>query len=280
MPFRNIAVFDHVEDQRRALGNLFKTGDYSDFVIICGKTRHKVHKAIICPRSDFFKAACTSGFKEAQTGEVELPDDEPLAVSMMIEYLYHQTYTIPCDAEFGPEYHLSPTIPSKPSTAPLNRACYSVGGNSSISQSPLHLPQTAAASIPLEALPPYVFIVPYVTLRVHYKVYALGEKYGIPGLKALAAHNFETRCEDLFNSSRVNRLGDLIHEMREAYACTAEGDRPLRDAVVRILKSKPIILEREDVKEFLKEEGLAYDMVMSCVQDILKKGEIDWSQVI
>ncbi|KAF5556557.1 kelch 4 [Fusarium mexicanum] len=153
MSFRRVAVFDHVEDQRRALGNLLKTGDYSDFVIICGKARHKVHKAIICLRSDFFKAACTSGFKEAQTGEVELPDDEPLT--------------------------------------------------------------TAAASIPREALGPYVFIIPYVALRVHYKVYALGEKYGIPGLKALAAHNFETECEDVFSSSKVQRLEDLIHEMRE-----------------------------------------------------------------
>ncbi|KAF5253944.1 hypothetical protein FANTH_1269 [Fusarium anthophilum] len=280
MSFRRVAFFDHVEDQVTALGNLLKTGDYSDFVIICGKARHKVRKAIICPRSDFFKAACMSGFKEAQTGEVELPDDEPLAVSMMIEYLYHQTYTIPHDAEFGPEYHLSHIVPSKPSTAPLNRACYSSSSNSSISQSPLHILQTAAASIPREALGPYVFIVPYVALRVHYKVYALGEKYGIPGLKALAAQNFETECEDVFSSSKVQRLGDLIHEMREAYACTAEGDSPLRDAVVRVLKSKPIIFEREDVKEFLKEEGLAYDMVMSCVQDILNRREDDWSEVV
>lgn len=43
--------------------SLLKTGDYCDFVIICGQARHKVHKAIICPRSDFFKAACGSGFK-------------------------------------------------------------------------------------------------------------------------------------------------------------------------------------------------------------------------
>ncbi|KAF5610718.1 kelch 4 [Fusarium subglutinans] len=271
MSFRNITVFDHVGDQRRALGNLLKTGEYSDFVIICGKARHRVHKAIICPRSDFFKA-------EAQTGEVELPEDERFAVSMMIEYLYHQTYTIPYDADFGPEYQKSPAVPYKPSTALLNRARPSLSGNSSISQSLLHpitLQATGAFIHHLEESAVCFFIVLYVNLRVHYKVYALGEKYGIPGLKALAAHNFETECEKEFGRSRIFDLGDLIHEMREAYACTAEGDRPLRDAVVRILKSKPIIFEREDVKEFLKEEGLAYDMVMSCVQDILRRGEDD-----
>lgn len=60
--------------------------------------------------------------------------------------------------------------------------------------------------------------------------------------------------------------------MKEAYNCTAEGDRPLCNVVVRILKSKPTIFERKDVKEFLKEEGLAYDMVMSYGQDILRRG--------
>ncbi|KAI7763707.1 hypothetical protein LZL87_011564 [Fusarium oxysporum] len=222
-----------VTTTKRALGNLLKTGDYSDFVIICGQARHKVHKAIICPRSDFFK--------ESQTGEVELPDDDPFAVSMMIQYLYHQTYTIPHDANLIPEDQRFPTA----------------------ALAPVHPPQEPAS---------YDSIIPYVSLSVHYKVYALGEKYGINGLKALAVYKFETEGEDEFRTS-INYFEDFIRVMKEAYACTAEGDRPLRDAVVRMLKPKTILFEREDMKEFLKEEGLAYDLVMSYVQDNSRKGK-------
>ncbi|KAG5804747.1 hypothetical protein H9Q74_004426 [Fusarium xylarioides] len=81
--------------QSKALVDLLKTGKYSDLTISCGKDQYRVHKAIICPRSNFFEAACSGEFKEAQTGEIDLPDDDPVAVRMMIEYLYHDTYTPP-----------------------------------------------------------------------------------------------------------------------------------------------------------------------------------------
>ncbi|KAK2925542.1 BTB/POZ domain [Fusarium oxysporum f. sp. vasinfectum] len=237
--------------------NLLKTGDYCDFVIICGQARHKVHKAIICPRSDFFKAACGSGFKEAQTGEIELPDDDPFAVSMMIQYLYHQTYTIPHDLSLVREDQGFPTATSKPSAALLRSTRHSFSGDSSAIHSLLHPPQAAPAPS---------------LLHKNHHLYALGEKYGINGLKALAVYKFETEGEDEFRSS-VNYFEDFIQVMKEAYACTAEGDRPLRDAIVRILKPKTILFEREDMKDFLKEESLAYDLVMSYVQDNSRKGK-------
>ncbi|KAH7147975.1 hypothetical protein DER46DRAFT_671915 [Fusarium sp. MPI-SDFR-AT-0072] len=231
--------------------SLLKTGDYSDFVIICGQARHK----------------------ESQTGEVELLDDDPFAVSMMIQYLYHQTYTIPHDANLIPEDKRFPTVTSKPSTAPLRSTRHSFSGDSSAIHSLLHPPQAALAPVhPPQEPASYDSIIPYVSLSVHYKVYALGEKYGINDLKALAVYKFETEGEDEFRTS-INYFEDFIRVMKEAYACTAEGDRPLRDAVVRMLKPKTILFEREDMKEFLKEEGLAYDLVMSYVQDNSRKGK-------
>ncbi|KAF5971673.1 hypothetical protein FBULB1_9087 [Fusarium bulbicola] len=344
--------------QNKALIDLLKTDDYSDLTITCGKDQYRVHKAIICPRSKFFKAACDGKFKEAQTGTIDLPDDDPVAVRMMIDYLYRDTY-LPTgvihrdgsidahlsDTEYDeqekqemelygatfagnkrvkrlttlPEVSIAPVshplplpfgstvLPPPPPPAASQesgtgrgqsqRGPGSFGGfgstptqnrfqgspnQSSSTPSSFSLGSPAPAPTPPPPQQPSApqRSIPAENLHLHAKVYALGEKYGIPGLKALAAHNFETRCEDVFSSNSVHRLGDLIHQMREAYACSAEGDRPLREAVVRILKLKPIIFEREDMKEFLKEEGLAYDMVMSCVQDILKRGGDDWSQVV
>src|SRR5271168_3221017 len=42
---------------------LLASGESSDFTIICQGVEFKVHKAIICPESSFFHAACTNNFK-------------------------------------------------------------------------------------------------------------------------------------------------------------------------------------------------------------------------
>src|SRR5580700_10812703 len=42
---------------------LLASGESSDFTIICQGVEFKVHKAIICPESSFFRAACTNDFK-------------------------------------------------------------------------------------------------------------------------------------------------------------------------------------------------------------------------
>lgn len=39
------------------------SADYSDLTITCGEKEFKVHRAVICPRSDYFDAACKGEFK-------------------------------------------------------------------------------------------------------------------------------------------------------------------------------------------------------------------------
>jgi hypothetical protein len=210
--------------------------------------------------------------QETQTGEINLPDDDPFAVRMMIQYLYHQTYTIPQVPSLAPEDQWFPMVTPMPSTAPCRSTRHSFSGDSSgINSFRAWPPQTAPAPPPQRPASGDS-IIPYVNLRVHYKVYALGEKYGIHGLKALAVSRFESEGEDDFKVRGGNGIGDFIQVMKEAYTSTAEGDRPLRDAVVRMLKPKTSLFEREDVKEFLKEEDLAYDLVMSYVRDNSVRG--------
>ncbi|KAI6758241.1 hypothetical protein HG530_010481 [Fusarium avenaceum] len=107
-------TMEHSNAQTLSISELFKTGDYSDLTIVCGDDRYKVHKAVVCPRSPFFKKACDGNVEESQTNEVKLPDDDPVAVRMMIEYLYRHTYTPPLtnahDSTINTE--LSPTSQS------------------------------------------------------------------------------------------------------------------------------------------------------------------------
>lgn len=51
-------------------GSLFGDEEYSDLTITCGPHTFRVHKAIVCPRSDYFKAACRKGrFKVSAAAE-------------------------------------------------------------------------------------------------------------------------------------------------------------------------------------------------------------------
>ena len=40
---------------------LYESGEYSDLTVVCGRDVYNVHKAIVCPRSEFFSKACRDG---------------------------------------------------------------------------------------------------------------------------------------------------------------------------------------------------------------------------
>ncbi|KAF5989217.1 amino acid transport gap1 [Fusarium coicis] len=325
--------------QSEALANLLQTGDYSDLTITCGKDQYRVHKAIICPRSSFFKAACDGKFKEAQTGKVDLRDDDPLAVSMMIEYLYCDTYEPPSrnhtvdahlsETEYNNEQKrklelygatfvgnkrvkrltapsgtpitsISQPVPSASGTlaappppppsasqAPgrgrrdrSKRGRGSLGGinspsgHNSTQASPNQSPSTpgpppfaSPAPAPTPPPPPQPSAPPRPiltqNLHLHAKVYALGEKYGIKPLKALALRKFEAEAPFRIHTD------DFLEAIREAYTSTIETDRPLRDAVVAILRSNKNLLKKDSVKAVLKDPGLglSFDIVMAFASD-------------
>ena len=53
----------HQTDLVSSLSDLFTSSKYSDLTIRCGSDLYKVHRAVVCQRSQFFAAACDSGFK-------------------------------------------------------------------------------------------------------------------------------------------------------------------------------------------------------------------------
>ena len=56
---------------------------FSDFVIVCGDREYNVHRAILSAHSKWFDRVCSSGFKEAKEGWVELKEDDPKCVARM-----------------------------------------------------------------------------------------------------------------------------------------------------------------------------------------------------
>ncbi|CAI6302599.1 unnamed protein product [Periconia digitata] len=86
-----------LHDPREALESgiksLYLPEKYSDFTIVCGDDVFPVHKAIICPRSDYFAAAVKFG-KEASENKIVLSEDEPAIVKLMIQYFYKLNYKL------------------------------------------------------------------------------------------------------------------------------------------------------------------------------------------
>lgn len=79
-------------------------------------------------------------------------------------------------------------------------------------------------------------------LVTHARVYAAAEKYGIPGLKALAQQKFEIQV-----ASRWNDV-DFLDAMEEVYASTVDSDRGLRNVVVHVFRAHPQLARQQTTK--------------------------------
>ncbi|KXH69607.1 BTB/POZ domain-containing protein [Colletotrichum salicis] len=87
------------KDLYASLETLYSTGKYSDLTICSTTKEYHVHRAIVCPRSEFLDAACRNSFKEASDGVISLLDDESCVVDMMLQYFYRLDYQHSIDTE-------------------------------------------------------------------------------------------------------------------------------------------------------------------------------------
>ncbi|RPA72591.1 POZ domain-containing protein [Ascobolus immersus RN42] len=82
-------IYETLKDGNLAL---LRSGDYSDLVLKCEGEEFKVHKAILCPQSEFFRGCVESGMKESITNEIELVDENVAEVKMMLHYIYLEDF--------------------------------------------------------------------------------------------------------------------------------------------------------------------------------------------
>ena len=123
---------------------------------------------------------------------------------------------------------------SAPATPPSTRASTSAPGQDSI-----------------QRLPAFV---------LHANVYALGEKYEIHDLKALALQKFALDATIFYNTDSF-RQG-----VRVAYSSTIEEDRGMRDVIVDTVLNRRFMLRQSSVQCLVKETGLGFDLLMKFAQ--------------
>ncbi|EMT69541.1 Kelch repeat and BTB domain-containing protein 1 [Fusarium odoratissimum] len=237
-------------DYMESLPVFLKTGEFSDLIIVCGNDRYRVHRLILGGRSNFFKVACNGNFKESD-GEINLPDDDPAAVRKMIGYLYNIDYNpttkqMP-DYEDDVEAELSDTEYDAETRYRMRLFGAEFIERKRIKQ--LKELEWGGWQVGEPPLSPQ--------LSLHAKVYALGEKYGIEGLKKAAKGKFESEIQ----SGNVG-IDDFAEAAEEVYTSTVSEDRGLRDVVVKMIEQDILLLDHVVVREVMRATDFALDVLL------------------
>ncbi|RYC85379.1 hypothetical protein BFJ63_vAg11802 [Fusarium oxysporum f. sp. narcissi] len=243
-------------DYMESLPVFLETGEFSDLIIVCGNDRYRVHRLILGGRSNFFKVACNGNFKESD-GEINLPDDDPAAVRKMIGYLYNIDYNpttkqMP-DYEDDVEAELSDTEYDAETRYRMRLFGAEFIERKRIKQ--LKELEWGGWQVGEPLLSPQ--------LSLHAKVYALGEKYRIEGLKKVAKGKFESEIQ----SGNVG-IDDFAEAAEEVYTSTVSEDRGLRDVVVKMIEQDILLLDHVVVREVMRATDFALDVLLYMSQEM------------
>ncbi|KAI9828218.1 MAG: hypothetical protein M1819_006808 [Sarea resinae] len=192
------------------LTSLLATGKYSDLTIYCRGSIFKAHRAIICSQSTFFDLACQGKFKEAATGEIELPDDDPVLIEKLVGYFYTGTYLEGNDTERWEDINSKKAkLPEKPralDTRQKNKKGRRTHHWMEV-QEEIPIPSNDGTELsgppPKSAVPrledmsseDLEYYLRYTSFTVNIEMYAIADKYGIPILKEFALEKFQ-KCLD------------------------------------------------------------------------------------
>ncbi|CAG8959317.1 hypothetical protein HYFRA_00013087 [Hymenoscyphus fraxineus] len=184
----------------KLVASLLSDPEYSDLEIHCRREVFKVHRAIVCRQSKFLKAcmkATSGGFKanslkEAQEGIIDLPDDEPHVVGLLVQFLYTDDYVYQAQCLPNPE---DPAPRTEDPQASVDEA-----KNDEVQE---EAAQHAESEEKEEDDDEY-YDIPDCELAAHTKVYIIADKFDIPDLKNLAREKFRETLSvdqlDIFTS--------------------------------------------------------------------------------
>jgi hypothetical protein len=199
--------------------------------------------------------------QEHEQGRIDLPDDEPPIIKLMIDYIYSAEYEPQLPQDMTALTTATTDMRPKHSCKSGHMACPNY-----ISSRLVCIHHTCGISCAFTCLdftcdacdpPPIIIPGPPEQLLIHAKMYEIADKYHVSGLKALSQFKFQLAC------ARFWDLGVFAEAAEYAFSSTPEDDVGLRKIVARTISEHMGLLKKKDVGALLMEfNGLAYELLM------------------
>ncbi|KAJ6276465.1 hypothetical protein J3E71DRAFT_365776 [Bipolaris maydis] len=242
----------------KSLRSSLASGAYSDFKTTCGSDTYKVHRVIVCNRAGFFARAVSFGGQETESGILNLPEDEPETVKLLIQYLYEvkrgkssskkQDYHLVFPHTCSREYDYCDYSLLCPHHYCGQSCDYTCGGFiCPICNTPA---LTGLSS----------------QLLIHSKMYEIADRYDVVGLKGLAKEKFNRGCNHFWNTP------DFHIAASHALSTTPEDDGGLRDLVSETIAKHMELAQAPEIRKLLIQfNGLALGILDA------KSEELGWN---
>ncbi|KAM0342633.1 hypothetical protein ACHAPU_009363 [Fusarium lateritium] len=75
-------------DKHKSILEYLSDNSLSDITVKCHGRRYYAHRNVLCSKCPFFDKAMNGPFKEAMTGIIELPEDNPDILETFLEWKY------------------------------------------------------------------------------------------------------------------------------------------------------------------------------------------------
>ncbi|KAF2107104.1 hypothetical protein BDV96DRAFT_590110 [Lophiotrema nucula] len=244
------------------------SGDYSDLKITCQGEVFNVHKVVVCNRVEFFARAIRFPGKESNDANVDLPEDDPSVVKLLVQYMY--------EGEYDPVLPNGDATTSKPAmnvTPSWKKSKMMASGSASASNFP-HTCNPESWAGPCTRLlcqhyrcghhcnhdcggftcelcvPP----TPPVSgsadqLLVHAQMYELADKYRVNDLTDLAKEKFRRACASFWDTKEFPIAAN------HAFCTTPDDDKGLRDVVFNTISDHMQLLEKPEIEAMMTQFG-------------------------
>ncbi|KAM5442950.1 hypothetical protein MferCBS31731_001823 [Microsporum ferrugineum] len=213
----------------QTMRDLLLQGSYSDMEITCEDFTFKVHRAIVCTQSHFFKGALSGDFKEATARTIDLPDDDLETIERVLSFIYLQDYE-----ETGHIVQLESTNTPEPPKANTRAAT-----NSSYTKKVEGTTANAAASNNVQ-------------------VYIAADKFGITPLKSLAAEKFTRWVNTNWDSPA------FLHIVEEVMTSVPSHDQVLRNILAdAISKNLTLFVNQKAILPLIESFGSLGSAIIS-----------------
>ena len=235
---------------------------------------------IVCTRADFFARAIKFGGKEVTDGKIDLPEDDPAIVALLITYLYEGEYeprlsevsaanrivgdmsdfdvvrTDVCAPQHG--YNYSYDFPH----TCVRRNEWRCGPYEQRYLCPHHTCQhqcnfDCQGFICTTCTRPIAKDNPE-HLLIHAKMYEVADKYDVVGLKDLSKEKFKLACAASWNDAAFSIAA------HHAFSTTMEDDKGLRDIVSGTISDHMELIRKPEVQALMTEfNGLSLGILMN-----------------